>query len=105
MKWRWPGADGDVSPALHAGPDEPVGGLSWRGTRPGAGGLPGGAEMQKEHQKAMEAVASLSGSDLRAHIKVDEELEQSGSDQDSEALHALDGSGPEVTPGTSDFII
>ncbi|KAJ1082383.1 hypothetical protein NDU88_002551 [Pleurodeles waltl] len=40
-------------------------------------------EMQKERQKAMEAVASLSGSDLSSHIRADEELEQSGSDQDS----------------------
>ncbi|KAJ1156939.1 hypothetical protein NDU88_009655 [Pleurodeles waltl] len=59
-------------------------------------------EMQKERQKAMEAVASLSRSDLGCHLRVDEYLEHLRSDLDSEVLHASNESGPEVTSRTSD---
>ncbi|KAJ1141429.1 hypothetical protein NDU88_007762 [Pleurodeles waltl] len=68
-------------------------------------GSPSNEEMQKEHQKAMEAVASLSGSGFGSHLRADEELAHSGSDRDSEVSHASDGSGPEVTPGMPDCII
>ncbi|KAJ1139047.1 hypothetical protein NDU88_005424 [Pleurodeles waltl] len=62
-------------------------------------------EMQKECHKAMEAVASLSRSDLCCHLGADEELEHSGLDLDSEGSRVLNESGPEVTPGTLDCII
>ncbi|KAJ1185579.1 hypothetical protein NDU88_002371 [Pleurodeles waltl] len=68
-------------------------------------GSPFSKEMHKERQKAMEAVASLSRSDLGSHPRKDEELEHSGSDLDSEGSQASNESGPEVTPGTSDCII
>ncbi|KAJ1141206.1 hypothetical protein NDU88_007541 [Pleurodeles waltl] len=68
-------------------------------------GSPSSKEMQEEHQKAMEAVASLSGLDLSSRLRADEELEHSGSDLDSEGSRVSNELGPEVTPGTSDCII
>ncbi|KAJ1216289.1 hypothetical protein NDU88_003893 [Pleurodeles waltl] len=68
-------------------------------------GSPSHIEMQKERQKAMEAAASLSGSDLGSYTQIQEELEQSDSEQESEVSHTSDRTGPEVTPGTSDCII
>ncbi|KAJ1106335.1 hypothetical protein NDU88_003736 [Pleurodeles waltl] len=62
-------------------------------------------EMLKERQKAMEAAASLSGSDLGSYKRIQEELEQSESEQESELSHTSEKTGPDVTPGTSDCII
>ncbi|KAJ1177446.1 hypothetical protein NDU88_002701 [Pleurodeles waltl] len=68
-------------------------------------GSPSYIEMQKERQKAMEEAASLSSSDLGSYARIQEELEQSESGQESELSHTSDKTGPEVTPGTSDCII
>ncbi|KAJ1139651.1 hypothetical protein NDU88_006018 [Pleurodeles waltl] len=58
-------------------------------------GSPSPLEILKERQKAMEAAASLSGSDHGTAKQSQEELEHSDSDKH----------GPDVTPGTSDCII
>ncbi|KAJ1218223.1 hypothetical protein NDU88_005806 [Pleurodeles waltl] len=68
-------------------------------------GSPSHIEMQKERQKAMEVAASLSGSDLGSYARIQEELEQSESEQKSKLSHTSDKTGPEVSPGTSDCII
>ncbi|KAJ1127520.1 hypothetical protein NDU88_005919 [Pleurodeles waltl] len=65
-------------------------------------GSPSHIEMQKERQKAMEAAASLSGSDPGSYVQIQVELEQSDSEQESEVSHSSDRTGPEVT---SDCII
>ncbi|KAJ1089068.1 hypothetical protein NDU88_002221 [Pleurodeles waltl] len=62
-------------------------------------------EILKERQKAMEAAASLSGSDHGSAKQSQEELEHSESEQESEFSHSSDKHGPDVTPGTSDCII
>ncbi|KAJ1204446.1 hypothetical protein NDU88_008224 [Pleurodeles waltl] len=49
--------------------------------------------------------AATGETELAVPVAEDDELEQSGSDQDSAASHTSDGSGPEVTQGMSDCII
>ncbi|KAJ1156928.1 hypothetical protein NDU88_009644 [Pleurodeles waltl] len=60
---------------------------------------PSKKEVQKDGQRAMKAVATLSGSDPGSHWMADEDLEHSGSDQDSDASHISAGSRSEVTLG------
>ncbi|KAJ1205278.1 hypothetical protein NDU88_000713 [Pleurodeles waltl] len=62
-------------------------------------------EILKERQKAMEAAASLSGSDHGSPKQSQDDLEHSESEQESEFSHTSDKQGPDVTPGTSDNII
>ncbi|KAJ1179512.1 hypothetical protein NDU88_004746 [Pleurodeles waltl] len=68
-------------------------------------GSPSPIEMLKERQKVMEAAASLSGSDPGSYKRIQEELEQPESEQESELSHTSEKTGPDVTPGTSDCII
>ncbi|KAJ1188017.1 hypothetical protein NDU88_004782 [Pleurodeles waltl] len=68
-------------------------------------GSPSPLEILKERQKAMEAAASLSGSDHGSAKQSQEELEHSKSEQESEFSHSSVKQGPDVTPGTSDSII
>ncbi|KAJ1198078.1 hypothetical protein NDU88_001922 [Pleurodeles waltl] len=60
---------------------------------------------QSERRKAMEAAASLSGSDRGTQVQTAADDEPSDSDHESEASRESDGSGPAITPGTSDCII
>ncbi|KAJ1117837.1 hypothetical protein NDU88_006033 [Pleurodeles waltl] len=76
-----------------------------RHSKAGSVGSPSPIEMQKKRQKAMEAAASLSGSDLGSYKRIQEELEQSESEQESELLHTSEKTGPDVTTGTSECII
>ncbi|KAJ1101453.1 hypothetical protein NDU88_006521 [Pleurodeles waltl] len=62
-------------------------------------------EMQSERRKAMEAAASLSGSDRGSRVQTAADDEPSDSDHESEASRESDGSGPAITLGTSDCII
>ncbi|KAJ1216040.1 hypothetical protein NDU88_003646 [Pleurodeles waltl] len=57
-------------------------------------GSPSPIEMQKERQKAMEAAASLSGSDLGSYKRIQEELEHSEYEQESELSHTSEKTGP-----------
>ncbi|KAJ1131664.1 hypothetical protein NDU88_009999 [Pleurodeles waltl] len=66
---------------------------------------PSPVEMQTERRKAMEAAASLSGSDRGSQVQTAADDEPSDSDHESEASRESDGSGPAITPGTSDCII
>ncbi|KAJ1119502.1 hypothetical protein NDU88_007687 [Pleurodeles waltl] len=68
-------------------------------------GSPSPIEMLKERQKAMEAAASLSGSDPGSYKRTQEDLEQSESEQESELSNTSEKTGPDMTPGTSDCII
>ncbi|KAJ1213751.1 hypothetical protein NDU88_001382 [Pleurodeles waltl] len=68
-------------------------------------GSPSPIEMLKERQKAMEAAASLSGSDPGSSKQTQEDLEESESEQESELSHTSEKTGPDVTPGTLDCII
>ncbi|KAJ1139510.1 hypothetical protein NDU88_005881 [Pleurodeles waltl] len=76
-----------------------------RHSKAGRMGSPSPMEILKERQKAMEAAASLSGSDRGSVKQTQEELEQSESEQESEFSHSSDKIGPDVTPGTSDCTI
>ncbi|KAJ1203448.1 hypothetical protein NDU88_007236 [Pleurodeles waltl] len=76
-----------------------------RHSKAGRMGSPSPMEMLKERQKAMEAAASLSGSDPGSYKETQEELKQSEAEQESELSHSSDKIGPDVTPGTSDCII
>ncbi|KAJ1199165.1 hypothetical protein NDU88_003003 [Pleurodeles waltl] len=69
-----------------------------RHSKAGRMGSPSPMEILKERQKAMEAAASLSGSDRGSVIQAQEE-------QDSELSHSSDRIGPDVTPGASDCTI
>ncbi|KAJ1180379.1 hypothetical protein NDU88_005600 [Pleurodeles waltl] len=66
---------------------------------------PSPVEMQTERQKAMEAAASLSGSDRGSQVQFASDCEPSDSDHESETSHVSDRSDPAITPGTSDCII
>ncbi|KAJ1204270.1 hypothetical protein NDU88_008051 [Pleurodeles waltl] len=66
---------------------------------------PSPLEILKEREKAMEAAASLSGSEHGSTKQSQEDLEHSESEQESEFSHSSDKQGPDVTPGTSDNII
>ncbi|KAJ1217069.1 hypothetical protein NDU88_004664 [Pleurodeles waltl] len=66
---------------------------------------PSPVEMQTERRKAMEAAASLSGSDRGSQVQTAADVEPSDSDHESETSRVSDGSGPAITPGTSDCII
>ncbi|KAJ1189767.1 hypothetical protein NDU88_006509 [Pleurodeles waltl] len=68
-------------------------------------GRPSPLEILKERQKAMEAAASLSGSDHGSTKQSQEDLEHSYSEQESEFSPSSDKHGPDVTLGTSDCII
>ncbi|KAJ1089863.1 hypothetical protein NDU88_003007 [Pleurodeles waltl] len=76
-----------------------------RQNKTGRLGSPSPLEILKERQNAMEAAASLSGSDHGFAKQSQEELEHSESEQESEFSHSSDKQGPDVTPGTSDNII
>ncbi|KAJ1200990.1 hypothetical protein NDU88_004808 [Pleurodeles waltl] len=65
---------------------------------------PSPLEILKERQKAMEAAASLSGSDHGSPKQSQDDIEQSESEQESELSLASDKQGPDVNPGTSDII-
>ncbi|KAJ1144523.1 hypothetical protein NDU88_010821 [Pleurodeles waltl] len=66
---------------------------------------PSPVEMQTERRKAMEAAASLSGSDRGSQVQTAADCEPSDSDHESETSQVSDRSGPAITPGTSDCII
>ncbi|KAJ1092282.1 hypothetical protein NDU88_005393 [Pleurodeles waltl] len=66
---------------------------------------PSPVEMQTERRKAMEAAASLSGSDRGSQVQSAADCEPSDSDHESETSKVSDRSGPTITPGTSDCII
>ncbi|KAJ1173410.1 hypothetical protein NDU88_005246 [Pleurodeles waltl] len=76
-----------------------------RQNKAGRVGSPSSLEILKERQKAMEAAASLSGSDYGSAKQSQEDPEHSESEQESEFSHSSDKHGPDVTPGTSDCII
>ncbi|KAJ1171566.1 hypothetical protein NDU88_003427 [Pleurodeles waltl] len=66
---------------------------------------PSHGEMQTERRKAMEAAASLNGSDRGSQVQSAANCEPSDSEHESESSRVSDGSGPVITPGTSDCII